>query len=121
MADFRDVPQRGDPVGHTVPSPPARRPRVWPLTVALLALWGGVTFGVAWLARDLSFDFFGWPFSFWMGAQGALIVYCLIVAVYARSMNRREAAWVAVHGSEPPPIAAPVTPAEPARGRPSEF
>lgn len=62
------------------------------LTLSLLLLWGGVTFGVAWYARDLSFDFFGWPFSFWVGAQGALLVYCLIVWTYARVMNRHEAA-----------------------------
>ncbi|UXH80815.1 DUF4212 domain-containing protein [Roseateles amylovorans] len=100
------------------PTGAPQRPRVWPLTLSLLALWASVTFGVAWFARDLSFDFFGWPFSFWVGAQGGLIVYCLIVWYYARTMNRREAAWVAVHGAAPPPVAPP---AEPVRSRPSEF
>ena len=33
------------------------------------------------------FTFFGWPFSFWVGAQGALIVYCVIIWFYARYMN----------------------------------
>ena len=42
----------------------------WPLTAALLAVWAGVTFGVAYFARALSFEFFGWPFSFWVGSQG---------------------------------------------------
>jgi putative solute:sodium symporter small subunit len=32
--------------------------------------------------------FFGWPFSFWMGAQGSLVVYCLIIWFYARYMNK---------------------------------
>jgi putative solute:sodium symporter small subunit len=47
---------------------------------------------VAFFARELSFKFFGWPFSFWVGAQGALIVYVLLVAVYARAMARLDEA-----------------------------
>lgn len=58
------------------------------LTGRLLVLWALVTFGVVFFARELSFSFFGWPFSFWMGAQGAPLVYVLIVAYYARRMNR---------------------------------
>lgn len=54
----------------------------------LLVIWFAVTFGVSYFARLLSFDFFGWPFSFWMGAQGALVVYGLIIGFYARYMNR---------------------------------
>jgi putative solute:sodium symporter small subunit len=58
------------------------------ITALLLAIWFSVTFGVAFFARDLSFTFFGWPFSFWVGAQGALVVYVLIIGFYARFMNR---------------------------------
>jgi putative solute:sodium symporter small subunit len=58
------------------------------LTVVLLLVWGGVTFGISYFARDLAFSFFGWPFSFWVAAQGALIVYLVIVWVYAWAMNR---------------------------------
>jgi putative solute:sodium symporter small subunit len=58
------------------------------ITAILLAIWFVVTFVVSYFARDLSFNFFGWPFSFWMGAQGALIVYCLIIGYYARYMSR---------------------------------
>lgn len=58
------------------------------LTALLLAVWFIVTFGVAFFARELSFSFFGWPFSFWVAAQGALIVYVLLVWFYARSMDR---------------------------------
>jgi len=43
---------------------------------------------VSYFARELSFNFFGWPFSFWMGAQGALAVYLLIVGFYAWYTNR---------------------------------
>jgi putative solute:sodium symporter small subunit len=34
------------------------------LTAVLLALWFIVTFVVGYFARDLSFNFFGWPFAF---------------------------------------------------------
>ncbi|MGO4332248.1 DUF4212 domain-containing protein [Cupriavidus sp. 2TAF22] len=54
---------------------------------ALLAIWFVVTFVVSWFARELRFDFFGWPFSFWVGAQGALIIYVLMAALYAWRMN----------------------------------
>lgn len=57
------------------------------LTLGLLVLWAGVTFGVAFFARDLSFRFFGWPFSYWMAAQGALTLYVAMVGVYARTMD----------------------------------
>jgi putative solute:sodium symporter small subunit len=58
------------------------------ITAVLLAIWFLVTFGVGYFARDLDFTFFGWPFSFWVGAQGALIVYVLIIGFYARYMNK---------------------------------
>lgn len=58
------------------------------ITAGLLVIWFVVTFVVAYFARELSFTFFGWPFSFWVAAQGALIVYVLLVWYYARCMNR---------------------------------
>ena len=58
------------------------------VTALLLLVWFGVTFGVSFFARELSFVFFGWPFSFWMGAQGALVVYLLLIAFYAWYMDR---------------------------------
>ena len=57
------------------------------MTGVLLLIWFVVTFVVAYFARSLSFKFFGWPFSFWVGAQGALLVYLAIVWYYARRMN----------------------------------
>ena len=57
-------------------------------TAILLAIWFVVTFVVGFYARDLSFNFFGWPFAFYMGAQGSLIIYVLIIWYYARSMNQ---------------------------------
>jgi putative solute:sodium symporter small subunit len=58
------------------------------ITGILLAIWFVVTFVMAYFARDLNFTFFGWPFSFYMGAQGSLIIYVVIIWYYARTMNR---------------------------------
>lgn len=58
------------------------------VTTLLLSVWFVVTFVVGYFARELNFSFFGWPFSFWMGAQGSLIVYVLIIWFYARYMNK---------------------------------
>jgi putative solute:sodium symporter small subunit len=58
------------------------------VTVALLAIWFVATFGVAYFGRDLAGVVFGWPFSFWMAAQGAPCVYLVLVAVYAWAMRR---------------------------------
>ncbi len=58
------------------------------ITSILLAIWFVVTYVVGYFARDLNFNFFGWPFSFWVAAQGALIVYVLIIGFYAWYMHR---------------------------------
>ena len=58
------------------------------ITAILLFVWFLVTFVSMYFARDLNFDFFGWPFSFWLAAQGALVVYVVIIGVYAYTMNR---------------------------------
>ena len=58
------------------------------LTSILLVIWCVVTFVIGYFARDLTFPFFGWPFSFWVGAQGALVIYVVLIWYYARTMNR---------------------------------
>jgi putative solute:sodium symporter small subunit len=58
------------------------------ITAMLLIVWFAVSFVLVFYSRELMFDFFGWPFSFWIAAQGALVVYCLIIWYYARFMNR---------------------------------
>lgn len=63
------------------------------LTSGLLLIWLIVTFGVAWFARELAaWNFFGWPFSFFMAAQGSLLVYVVIVWWYAHQMERLDLA-----------------------------
>ncbi len=59
-------------------------------TALLLVLWFVVTYVVGFYARELNFNFFGWPFAFYMGAQGSLIIYVLIIWYYARSMNQMD-------------------------------
>jgi putative solute:sodium symporter small subunit len=71
------------------------------LTAILLVIWFVVTFVVGYMARDMfSFNFFGWPFAFWMGAQGALIVYCVIIWYYARYMNKLDEEYGVAEGEE---------------------
>ena len=59
-------------------------------TAMLLGIWFVVTYVVGYFARELSFNFFGWPFAFWVGAQGSLVVYILIIWYYARTMNKMD-------------------------------
>jgi len=70
------------------------------ITGLLLALWFFVTFVLLFFARDLTFTFFGWPFSFWVAAQGALIVYCLIIWYHARYMNNLDKEYGVAEGEE---------------------
>jgi len=58
------------------------------VTVILLVIWAVITFVVGYYARELNFNFFGWPFSFWVGGQGALVLYVAIIGYYAWYMNR---------------------------------
>ena len=58
------------------------------LTLALLVPWFVLGFGVSFDARALAFDFFGWPFSFWVAAQGAGLGFLLVLVVYAAVMRR---------------------------------
>ena len=57
------------------------------ITAGLLAVWFVITFVATFFARELSFNFFGWPFSFWMASQGSLVVYLAIVWWYARRID----------------------------------
>jgi putative solute:sodium symporter small subunit len=58
------------------------------MTGLLLLVWFAVTFVVSYYARELSgISILGFPLGFYMGAQGALLVYVLIVWFYTRYMN----------------------------------
>jgi putative solute:sodium symporter small subunit len=70
------------------------------VTAILMAIGAFVTFVIGFYARDLMFNFFGWPFSFWSGAQGALIVYVLIIWFYASYMNKLDKQYGVDEGEE---------------------
>lgn len=58
------------------------------LTGFLLVVWFAVTFVVVWFARELNdIVFLDFPLPFWIGAQGALIVYVMLIRHYAVRMN----------------------------------
>ena len=86
------------PLPEIPPAPDAlraARARHWRrarrLTAALLLAWFVVGFVVTWFARDLDFPFFGWPFSFWVAAQGGIVLFVVMLLVYARRMARHDA------------------------------
>lgn len=63
------------------------------MTCALLLLWAATVFGAVFFARELSgMTLFGWPLSFYLAAQGALLVFLAIIGGYAwrmRVLDRR--------------------------------
>lgn len=70
------------------------------ITAILMAIWFVVTFVVGYFARELNFNFFGWPFSFYMGAQGSLIIYVAIIWYYASFMNKLDREYGVDEGDE---------------------
>lgn len=59
------------------------------MTGVLLAIWFVATFAVSWFARELQTPtVLGFPFSFFMAAQGALLIYLLLVGYYAWRMGK---------------------------------
>jgi putative solute:sodium symporter small subunit len=73
-----------------------RRSALWRrtrrLTMILLAVWFGTTFAAIFFARELAgLTLFGWSVSFYMAAQGALLVYLAIVGIYALAMRSLDA------------------------------
>jgi putative solute:sodium symporter small subunit len=58
------------------------------VTGILLAIWFIVTYVASFFARELNeLTFLGFPFGFYMGAQGSLVVYVVIIGYYAHYMN----------------------------------
>jgi putative solute:sodium symporter small subunit len=58
------------------------------ITAVLLFIWFLVTFVMGYYARPLAeINFFGWPLSFYMSAQGSLIIYVVILYYYAKKMR----------------------------------
>ena len=59
------------------------------ITAILLVIWFIATFVMAFYARELAtINFFGWPLSFYMAAQGSLVIYVCIIGFYAYYMRK---------------------------------
>jgi cation/acetate symporter len=63
------------------------------LRASLLLLWGVLSFGGVFFARDMTVVVAGWPLNYWFCAQGVVLCYIMIVAVYAR-LRRHDGAPV---------------------------
>lgn len=70
------------------PSGPAGFSR---LQAVLLLVWFLASFGVVFFAGSLQQIVLGWPVSYWFAAQGSVLVFIGVVAVFAWFANRREA------------------------------
>lgn len=86
-------------------APKSLRRRVRWLTLGLLMVWATVSFGTGFWANELSFHVWGWPFHFWMAAQGSVLIFLLLIIVHATLVNRWEAQAAA--SEETPPASAP--------------
>ncbi len=59
------------------------------ITAVLLVIWFVVTYVASFYSRELNeIVVLGFPLGFYMGAQGSLVVYVIIIAFYAGYMNR---------------------------------
>ena len=59
------------------------------ITAILLLVWFIATFVEAWFARELNaITFLGFPLGFYMSAQGSLIIYVVLIGIYALLMRR---------------------------------
>jgi putative solute:sodium symporter small subunit len=61
------------------------------LTSIILFIWFVVTYVCAFFVNELNqIVIFGFPFGYYMGAQGSLIVFVVLIFWYAFSMNKKD-------------------------------
>ena len=71
------------------------------ITTILMIIWFVVTFVIGYYAIQLSeITFMGWPIPFYMGAQGSLAIYVLIIWYYASYMNKLDKEYGVHEGEE---------------------
>jgi putative solute:sodium symporter small subunit len=71
------------------------------ITAILLFIWFVVTYVMAYFAVPLAkINFFGWPLSFYMAAQGSLIIYVVIIWYYAKYMRKLDIEYGVEEGAE---------------------
>src|SRR3989339_847015 len=68
-------------------SPPVAK--LMPLHGWLLLVWFAASFGLVFFAHDLMQVVAGGPLSYWFAAQGSVIIFIGIVAVFAWFANRQ--------------------------------
>jgi putative solute:sodium symporter small subunit len=69
------------------------------ITAILLGIWFVATFVVGWNARELNnITFLGFPLGFYMSAQGSLVIYVVIIGVYARYMAKLDKQYDVAEG-----------------------
>ena len=76
----------GNPVEVTFP-PDLHDTHHLRLKALLLTVWVVFSFGTSYFARDLQALVPGWPAAYWMAAQGAVLMFLLIVVVYCLAMD----------------------------------
>ncbi len=56
----------------------------------LIAVWftASCLFGVILVEQLDRFALFGFPLGFWFANQGSLFIFCLLILIYVRLMNR---------------------------------
>lgn len=58
------------------------------LMVIVLVIWFLVSLGAATIAHTLNkIVFFGFPLGYYMGSQGSLIVFILLIVFYSKKMD----------------------------------
>jgi putative solute:sodium symporter small subunit len=71
------------------------------ITLVLLFIWFVVTYVIGYYARELhNVTILGFPFAFYMGAQGSLVIYIVIIGVYAWYMNKQDKIYGVAEGEE---------------------
>jgi putative solute:sodium symporter small subunit len=71
------------------------------VTTVLLIIWFIVTFVIGFYAREVNeITFIGFPLAFYMGAQGSLIIYILIIWYYSHYMNKLDLEYDVHEGEE---------------------
>ena len=69
------------------------------MTAILLTIWFVITYVVGFYARELNeLVIFGFPFGFYMGAQGALVIYVVMIFYYAIRMNKLDKEYDVAEG-----------------------
>lgn len=78
--------QSGSHGGSWSPAPDSLGLLRW----VLLVLWAATSFGLMYFAQSLQQWVGDLPLSYWLAAQGVILMFVFIVAVYATLANRAE-------------------------------